>query len=133
MPRCRLIRNYKDQFGKLMERLARLLEAENGHERFIDSPLLLRANPAHKVSDPAGVDSSKLLNQDSGCLTQQVNLRAKRGGSGAVRRRGNEHYGAGQQLVCLDDHAVSTALLLVTSSAWRPELVNVTPKHACSP
>jgi hypothetical protein len=50
-----------------------------------------------------------------------------------VRRRSHEHYRAGQQLVRLDDHAVPAALLLVTGSAGRAELVNVTPEHACSP
>ncbi len=81
----------------------------------------------------AGVDSANLLNEDTCRLAQEVDLRTERGGPRAVRCRCYEHYRAGQQLVRLDDHPVSAALLLVTCPARRPELVNVTPEHACSP
>jgi len=110
-----------------------LPEAENGQQSFVDAPLLLRTDPAHKVAQAARVDCADLLYKDAGGLTPQVDLRAEGRGPCAVRRRSHEHYRAGQQLVRLDDHAVPAALLLVTGSAGRAELVNVTPEHACSP
>jgi hypothetical protein len=39
--------------------------------------LLLRNDPANKVSEAAGVDWPDLLNKDAGALTEQVNLRAE--------------------------------------------------------
>jgi hypothetical protein len=113
---------------------ARLLpETENGQQSFVDAPLLLRTDPADKVSQAAGVDSADLLDKDAAGLTEQVNLRTERRGPCVVRCRSYEYDRARQQLVRLHDHAVSAALLLMTSSAWGAELVNVTPEHACSP
>jgi len=110
-----------------------LPEAQNGQQSFVDAPLLLRTDPVDKVAQATGVDCANLLNKDAGGITQQVDLRTERRGPGAVRCRSHEHYRPGQQLVRLDDHAVPAPLLLVTGSAGRAELVNVTPEHACSP
>jgi len=45
-----------------------LPEAKNGHQRFVDAPLLLRTDPAHKVSYAARVDCANLLDKDAGGL-----------------------------------------------------------------
>ena len=90
-------------------------------------------DPAYKLPETACVHSANLLDEDTSGLAHEVNLRTERRGPGAVRCRRNEYYRAGQQLVRLDNHAVPAALLLVPGSAWRAELVNVTPEHACSP
>ena len=110
-----------------------LAESQNGRESFVDAPLLFKGDPAHKVSKPSRVDGSDLLNQDAAGLVEQHDLRTERCRPGDVRRRCDQHHRARQQFVCLDDHSESTAVLFVARSAWRAELVNVTPQHACSP
>jgi len=52
----------------------RLVEPKNGHQGLIDTPLLLRAHPAHEFTKPPRVDSADLLNQDTGGLTEQLDL-----------------------------------------------------------
>lgn len=110
-----------------------LAEAENSQQSLVDAPLLLWTNTADKVAQAAGVDSANLLHEDTGRLAQEVDLRTEGGSPRAVRCGRYEYYRAGQQLVCLDDHPISAALLLVTRSTRGAELVNVTPEHACSP
>lgn len=110
-----------------------LPETENGQQSFVDTPLLLRTDPADHVSQATGIDCADLLDKDAGGLTEHVNLRTERRGPCAARCRSYEYDRARQQLVGLHDHAVSAALLLMTGSVWRAELVNVTPEHAGSP
>jgi hypothetical protein len=92
-----------------------LPKPENGHQRFVNAPLLLRADPADKVSQAACVDCADLLDEDACDLTEQVNLRAERRGPRAARCRSYEYDRARQQLVCLNDHAVTAAFLVMTS------------------
>jgi len=47
-----------------------LPEAENGQQSFIDAPLLLRTDPADKVSKAAGIDCADLLDKDAAVLTE---------------------------------------------------------------
>lgn len=86
-----------------------LAEAKNGQQSFVDAPLLFRTDATYKVSSPARVDCANLLDKDTGDLTQQVDLGTEGRRPCAVRRRSYEHCRAGQQLVRLDDHAVSAA------------------------
>ncbi len=68
-----------------------LAEPENGQQSFVDAPLLLRTDPTDEVSEAAGIDCTDLLDEDASGLTQQVNLRTKRRGPGAVRCRSYEN------------------------------------------
>src|SRR5215813_3786236 len=108
----------------------RLAEPEDGHQGLIDTPLLLRAHPAHEFTQPCCVDGTDLLNQDTGGLTKQPDLRAERCWLGAARRWRNQHHRARQELVGLNDHTIASALLLVTGPAREAEFVDVTPQHA---
>jgi hypothetical protein len=38
-----------------------LAETEDGNEGFVDSPLLVWADPAHQVAKPSGIDCADLL------------------------------------------------------------------------
>ena len=110
-----------------------LPETENGQQRFVDAPLLLRSDPADQLSEAAGVDSANLLDKDAGDLTQQVDLGAERRRPRAERCRSYQYDGARQELVRLHNDAIPAALLLVADTSWSAEFVNVTPEHACSP
>ena len=107
-----------------------LTQSEDGHQGLIDTPLLLRAHPAHEFTKPPCVDGADLLNQDTGGLTKQLDLGAERCRLGAARRRRNQHNRAWQELVGLNDYAISSVLLLVTGPARQAELVDVTPQDA---
>ena len=81
----------------------------------------------------AGVDCSDLFNEHPGCVAEQIDLWAERGGP-CSRGRGRDEYNRSrQQLVGLDDHSVATAVLLMATAAKRTKFVHVTPEHACSP
>ena len=108
----------------------RLAEPKDGHQGLIDTPLLLRAYPAHEFTKPPRVDRADLLNQNTGGLTEQLDLRSEGCRLGAARRWRNQHNRAWQELVGLNDYAISPALLLVTGPARQAELVDVTPQHA---
>ena len=107
-----------------------LAEPKDGHQGLIDTPLLLRVHPAHEFTKPPGIDGTDLLNQDAGGLAEQVDLWAERCRLSTARRWRNQHNRAWQKLVGLNDHAISSALLLVTGPAREAELVDVTPQHA---
>ena len=107
-----------------------LAEPKNGHQGLIDAPLLLRVHPAYQFTKPTGVDGTDLLNQHAGGLAEQVDLWAERCRLGAARRWRDQHNRAWQELVGLNDYAISSALLLVTGPAPQAELVDVTPQHA---
>ena len=64
-------------------RQMRLAKPKDGHQGVIDTPLLLRAYPAHEFTKPSYVDSADLLNQDTGSLARQLDLGAERCGLGA--------------------------------------------------
>lgn len=110
-----------------------LAETENSHKGFVDSPLLLGADPAYQVPETPGVDRAHLLDENSCDLIEYMDLWAERGGSGTARCRRNKHNGPGQEFVGLDYHAKSSPLLLVTLTARHPELMDVTPEHEGSP
>lgn len=110
-----------------------LAKAKDGREGFIDTPLLIRADSAYHVAKSSSVNCAHLLDQDTGGLTEQLDLGSERCGLGAERSRGDQDDRAREQLVGLDDHSVPAAALLVTCSPWRAELVDVTPQHACPP
>ena len=105
----------------------RLAEPKDGHQGLIDAPLLLRTYPAHEFTQPSCVDGTDLFNQDTGGLSKQLDLRAERCRLGAARRWRNQHHRARQKFAGLNDHAVPSALLLVTSPARKAEFVDVTP------
>jgi hypothetical protein len=107
-----------------------LAEPKDGHQGLIDTPLLLRAYPAHEFTKPSCIHGADLLNQDTGGLTKQLDLGAERCRLGAARRWRNQHHRARQELVSLNDHAVAPTLLLVTGPTRKAELVDVTPQHA---
>jgi hypothetical protein len=108
----------------------RLAEPKDGHQGLIDTPLLLRAHPAHEFAKPSRVDGAELFNQDTGGLAEQLDLGAERGRLGAARRWRNQHHRAWQEFVGLNDHTMASALLLVTGPAREAEFVDVTPRHA---
>ena len=108
----------------------RLAEPKDGHQGLIDTPLLLRAYPAHEFTKPPRIDSAGLLNQDTGGLTEQLDLRSEGCRLGAARRWRNQYHRARQEFVGLNDHAIAPALLLVTGPTRKAEFVDVTPQHA---
>ena len=110
-----------------------LAETENSQKGFVDSPLLLGADPAYQVSETPGVDRAHLLDENPCDLIEYVDLRAERGGSGTARCRRNKHDGPGQEFVGLDYDAKSSPLLFVTLTARHPEFMDVTPEHEGSP
>jgi hypothetical protein len=55
-----------------------LAEPQDGHQGFVDAPLLYRAYPADEFTEPPGVDCAHLLNQDAGGLPEKVNIGAER-------------------------------------------------------
>jgi hypothetical protein len=55
----------------------RLAKPKDSHQGVIDTPLLLRAHPAHELTKPSCVDGADLLNQDAGGLAKQLDLRAE--------------------------------------------------------
>lgn len=106
---------------------------QDSYEGLVNTPLLLGGDPADQIAEPSRVDRAHLLHQDSGCIAEQLDLRAERRGLGAERSWRDQDYRARQQFVGLNDHSVSAATLLMTCSARRPEFVDVTPEHAGSP
>jgi hypothetical protein len=108
----------------------RLAQSKDGHESLVDAPLLLRAHPAHKLAEPGDVDRADLLNQDAGGLPEQVDLWPERCLPGVAGRWRDQYHRARQEFVGLDDHAISSAVLIVADAAWHAELVNITPLHA---
>lgn len=61
----------------------RLTKAENGAERFVDAPLLLRRDPPDEITKSAGIDCSHLFDKHPCRLAEQVDLGAERGSSRA--------------------------------------------------
>ena len=110
-----------------------LAETENSQKGFVDSPLLLGADPAYQVSETPGVDRAHLLDEHPRGLIEYVDLWAERGGSGTARCRRNKHNGPGQEFVGLDHDAKSSPLLFVPLTARHPEFMDVTPEHEGSP
>ena len=108
----------------------RLTQSEDGHQGLIDTPLLLRAHPAHEFTKPPCVDGADLLNQDTGGHTKQLDLGPERCRLRAARCWCNEHHRARQEFIGLNNHAVASTPLLVTGPARKAELVDVTPQHA---
>ena len=107
-----------------------LAEPKDGHQGLVDAPLLLRTHPAHEFTKLSWVDRADLLNQNTGSLTEQLDLRSERCRLGAERRWRNQHHRARQEFVGLNDHAIAPALLLVTGPTRKAEFVDVTPQHA---
>jgi hypothetical protein len=103
--------------------------AQGDHQGLIDTPLLLRAYPAHEFTKPSRVDGAGQLNQNTGSLTEHLDLRPERGRPGAARRWRNQHHRAREELVGLNDHAKAPALLPVTGPTRQAEVVDVTPQH----
>lgn len=110
-----------------------LAKTEDCEESFVDAPLVLGADMADEIAKSAGVDRSDLFDEHSGCLAEQVDLRAERGSTGTGGCGRDEHHGSRQQLVGLDDYSVAATVLLMTSATGRTKFVDVTPKHAGSP
>ena len=61
-----------------------LAESQDGHQGLVDAPLLLRAHPAHELTESPSVDRADLLNQDAGGLAKQVDLGPERCRLGAA-------------------------------------------------
>jgi hypothetical protein len=93
--------------------------------------LLFWAHPAHDFTEPSSVNGPDLLNEDAGGLPEQVDLRAEGCLPGAAWSWRDQNHRAWQKLVGLDDHAISSAFLLVAGPARQAELVDVSPQHAC--
>jgi hypothetical protein len=110
-----------------------LAKTEDGEQSFVDAPLLLWANVADEFAKSACVDCPDLFDKHSGCLAEQIYLRAERGSRSTRGGRRHEHHRPWQELVGLNDNSATAAMLLMTSATGRTELVDVTPKHACSP
>jgi hypothetical protein len=64
--------------------LSLLAEPKDGHEGFVNTPVLLWAYPAYEFTGPSCADGPDLLNQDAGGLPEQVDLGTKRGRPGAA-------------------------------------------------
>ena len=65
-------------------RSALLAEPKDGHEGFVNTPLLFWAYPAYELTEPSGVDGPDLLNQHAGGFPEQVDLGTERGRPGAA-------------------------------------------------
>lgn len=59
----------------------RLTKAENGAERFVDAPLLLRRDLPDEITKSAGTDCSQLFDKYPCRLAEHVDLGAERGSS----------------------------------------------------
>jgi hypothetical protein len=106
---------------------ALLAEPKDGHEGLVDTPLLFWAHPADDFTEPSGVDGPDLLNQNTGGLPEQVDLGTERRRPGAARGWRDQDHRAWQEFAGLDNHAVSSAFLLMADPAWQAERVHVTP------
>jgi hypothetical protein len=110
-----------------------LAKTEDGEESFVDAPLLLGAHVADQIAESAGVDRPDLFDEHPGCLAQQIDLWAEGGSTGTRGCGRHEHHRPREELVGLDDYSVTATMLLMTSTAGRTKLVDITPEHACSP
>ena len=108
----------------------RLAQPQDGHEGLVKAPLLFRVHPAYQITEPPSVNGADLFDQDAGGLTMHLNLGTERCRSGAARGGRYQDHRARQELIGLNDDAVTAALLLVAGSPWQPEGVDVTPQHA---
>ena len=73
------------------------------------------------------------LAKDLRRLVLDRDLWVKAGSEHRARRWADDDCGEGEQIVGLDDHRVTAALLNVTAFAWEPDLMDITADHAASP
>jgi hypothetical protein len=52
-------------------------ETQNGCQGFVDTPLLFGRDMADQIAKPSSVDGADLLDQDTGNVSEQVNLGAE--------------------------------------------------------
>jgi len=72
-----------------------LPQPQDSHQRLIHTPELFWTEMPRQPSQTLRVDRADLLNQHSGNRAVDLDLRAKRRRSGALRRRCHDHHGMG--------------------------------------
>lgn len=91
-------------------------QREDGNDSLIDAPHLLVGQVADELSEPLGIDGAQLLHEHSRDDPLDVRLGPERCWTGTSRRRSNDDDGTRKKLVCLEDHAVACARLLVSDT-----------------
>ena len=114
-------------------RSRRSRQPEYGYKSFVDPPHLFVGEMADEVSKSLGIDRAELLHEHSSDVPLDVRLGPKRRWTGTRRGRSDDDDRARKKLVCLENHAVAFAVLLVPNTARQPEPVNVTALHAEPP
>ncbi len=109
------------------------VQSENGENRSIDAPLLLRAEMPGQISESIDVDGSHLLDEDSCFSALDLNLGSERCPASARRRGRDQNHRAGEERIRLNDHPEPLAMLFVADPFGQPEVENVTPTHEGSP
>ena len=79
------------------------------------------------------VDGANHLAKDLRRLVVDLDLWVKAGRERRARCWADDDRGEGKQIVSLDDHRITVALLNVTAPAWELDLVDITADHAASP
>ena len=90
---------------------ARSAQAEDGGECFVDAPQFFRAEVAYQFAETSGVDRTDLFDQDARVLPGDLCFGAKRRSSSASRGRGNNHHRSREELVGLNNDAITIPVL----------------------
>ena len=110
-----------------------LPEAEDRHQRVVDSPELLAAHMAGQATKPLHIHRTDLLDEHASQRSGDVDLWSEGRSASAARCRGDQNDRTGKQLVGLDDHAVTIPVLLVAHPTRELEPVHITPEHEAPP
>lgn len=109
------------------------MHAEDGEECCVDAPLFFGAQVPRDLSQSLHIHGTHLLDENFGHGAIDLDLRTKRGRSGARGGGREEDDRPRQKRVGLEDDSEPTAALLVTDTFWEPESEDVTPAHAVAP
>src|ERR1700722_2561062 len=86
-----------------------------------------------QLSEASGIHRSDLLHEHPGDLSGDFGFGTKRGWSGVSGGGSDDDYRPWEELVGLDDDAVSVAALLVPATAGQSKAVGVTSEHEVFP
>jgi len=111
--------------------LPRRRSTEPGHHRqyLIDAPHFVMREMSDQIAEPTDVDDSELFDKHSSRLSFDMGLGSKRRWAGALGRRRHDHDRTRQELVRLDDDAVTIAMLRVANASRETEANDITSAH----
>ena len=110
-----------------------LIQTEHGEEGSVHAPLLFRGEMSSQISKPVDIDSTDLLDENSGRRPIDINLRSERCRLGPPRCWSHEDDRPGKKHIRLHDDTEALPLLFVTYPLGEPQGENVTPLHGGSP